>query len=114
MNLTSKSRTEPVTFKLSPSTLFKFEQIAELRGVTRSTLLNEIVEATIDGQLVMDLPSRFAEYSTRRDAPNVARDERIEARLVDMAARDIARAKSIVAESEARLKAAGVFEMVDL
>lgn len=114
VNLKSTSRTVPVTVKLSPSTLFKLEQIAELRGVTRSTLINRVIEATIAGRIPMDIPERFAEYSTREDAPAVAQDERIEARILDMFAQDVARVKAIIAESEAHLKDAGIFEMVDL
>ncbi len=114
VNLNSRYKTVPVTFKTSPGTLFKLEQIAELRGLTRSTLLDLMAEAVVDGKLPLEVPAHFAGYSTRKNAPSVARDERIEARLLDMNAQDVARVKAIVAESKARLKDKGVFKMVDL
>ena len=114
VNMKSRSKTVAVTFKTSPDTLFKLEQIAELRGMTRSTLLDLMSEAVVDGRLALEIPGRFARYSTGKNAPNVVKDERIEARLVDLEAQDVARIEAVIAASKKRLKRIDLPETVSL
>jgi hypothetical protein len=85
-----KSRTEAASTKLTPKEFIAASNLAEIRGVSLSSLLHDLVVAALNGRILMDIPAGFEAYSTHKNSPKVAVDDRIQARLVALENREAA------------------------
>lgn len=94
----SDPKTETVSTKLPASLLLKLERLSEIRGVSRSALLHDLVEAAVSGRVLLDVPGAYADYSTRSDARKVAANERNQRRMAVQNARQVAMDKQRAAE----------------